>query len=222
MRCPRVFLWSLVLLVAPTVRAQTANPVPAFEQGLRAALAAKNPTELLRLIPILDPTLTRAILQTPTERVQVTVRALGPLDSGRLVFVRLEDNVGGHSIELFQTLGELRSQAGQAVLTRSLSVRDAATSFRIASHYSIQEMEANSGATEILDHLEIAVMRPTRWIFFLLNPNHVVSSVAIEAGSAEVFRAGNFVLLEREQNWNPGDRIRLTVRSRQRGTGTRF
>lgn len=221
MRCPRVFLWILVVLIAAAARAQTTDPVSAFEQGLRAALTAKDQAELLRLIPILDPTLTHAILQTPAERVQITVHALGPLETGQLVFVRLEDNVGGHSIELFQSLGELRLRAGQGVLARSLSIREAATSFRIATHYSILEMEATSGATAVLDHLEIAVMRPTRWIFFFLNPDRVVSSVAIEADRAQVFRAGNFVAVEREQNWSQGERIRLTVRSQQRGTGTK-
>ncbi len=221
MRCLRVRLTVVLCLGVFAAAAQTVNPVQAFEQGLRAAIAARDEARLRSLIPILEDTLIRAVLQTPAERVKLAVHPLGPVGSRTLVFVRLEDRTESYSIELFQSLGELSVQGGQPMLARSLSVVDAAESFRIASHYSIVEMDANTGETEILDHVEISVLKPTRWIFFFVDPNRAVSSVAIEAGNSEVFRAGNFVALERNQPWRSGERIRLTVRSRQRGAGTK-
>lgn len=221
MRCPVVLLLVTLCFGVFSAVAQAPDPVKEFERALAAAIKASDRDQLSRLIPILDDTLLRAILQTPSDRVGIIVHMLGPVGPQTLVYVRLEDKIESHSIELFQSLGELVLRNGQPVLARDLSAREAANSFRIASHYSVVEMDANTGATNILDHVEISILKPTRWVFFFLDPDRTVSSVAIEAGNSEVFRAGNFVALERNQPWRSGDRIRLTVRSHQRGAGTK-
>lgn len=209
-------MMALLLLGAPSGSAQEQPALVAhFEQQVKAALGQRDGAALKRLVAFLSPREASELLAAPAGKLGVVTRALGPVGAGTLVFLRVEKTETG-TPGVFQALCELRRVGQRTVAVRRVPLAEAARNFRIAAHRSAMRIEAETGATEMGDEIEIGVVRPTRWIFFLLDPEREVRSVAIEAKGAEVFYAGNFVALERGVAWSVGERVKIEVRSRLR------
>jgi hypothetical protein len=193
------------------------NLLARFQQRLDAFFAQRNGLELHRLIPFLSPPEVAALLELRQGELRTSFRQLGTIGEGILVFLHFEKTVQDGQQTLLQSLCEMRWLDARPVAVRRVPIAEAARDFRIAAHQSSLRIEADTGAAEILDEIEIAVVRPTRWIFFFLDPSREVRQVSIEA-AAEVFRVANFVALERASPWVAGNRVRVAVRSHFRLT----
>lgn len=193
------------------------NLLARFQQQLDALLERRNAVGLQRLIPFLLPQEVAALVELRQGELHTTLRLLGPIGEGMLLFLHFEQVARDEVRTLLQFLCELRRIDDAPVAVRRIPIAEAARGFRIAAHQSSLRIEADTGATEMLDEIEIAVVRPTRWIFFFLDPSREVRAVSIEA-TAQVFRVANFVALERAAPWAAGNRVRVEVRSRFRLT----
>ena len=207
----------LLLAASALVAAQSREDLVAlFERQLTTALAQRDEATLRRVFAFLPAKEVAELLAVPAGTLRASLRPLGPYGQGTLLFLHFEEITKEEPATILQALGELRpTQQGPAVVRR-VPMPEAARAFRIAAHHSTLRIEAETGATEMVDEVEIAVMRPTRWIFFVLDPGREVRAVSIEAPGAEIFRVANFVALERSSDWAVGERVHLEIVSRPR------
>ena len=203
-------LWAGVALIP-----RPEDAVRVFELRLAAGLNAKDAAEVSRLLPFATEEERKILQGAPPGAFRLMVKALGTLDAGQLVFVCVEDAQDEPAVRL-QALGELRSVSGRPVLVRRVPMSEAARAFRIASHRAAMRVEAETGVTETAESIELLVLQPTRWVFFLLDPEREVRAVSVAAQGADVVRFANFVCVERAENWPAGTRLQVEVRSRLR------